>query len=551
MATEVGLEHIMDPTRAGVSREEGAGGGSPEQRSRLPIARCRKALVDAVLSSSCLVVVGETGSGKTTQLPQYLHEAGLTRHGPIVITQPRRVAAISVAERVAEEMGVNLGAEVGYHVRFDHKCSDKTVLKFVTDGTLLRECLEDRSLSAYSAVILDEAHIRSMDTDILFGLLKTLLSGDDASGSKTAHRKLARIGTKLSDGRDEDVTTEAAVDDAHTRSVEAGSSGPGKSPKIVIMSATLQSERLGTFFNCKAFHIPGRVYPVSMRYCNLVDEDDYRNVAGKAVETALRIHRHKPRGDILVFLTGRAEIERACDELFRASETIDYRRDVTAPDIEGLMVLPVYGSMATAAQRQIFAPAPAGVRKVVVATDIASTSLTIDGIVYVVDGGFVKQKMFNPRTGLDALQVVPIAKSEATQRAGRVRVGSHLLDSGPSVSALRCGGHPFCAATPMHMPALLSGWDLVAFFASCLLTTCSGALYFSLPRQAGRTKPGICYKLYSAEFEEAMDAFTTPEIQRTSLTAVVLTLKVLGINDVRPPRLTSSTRLHPLGCCPL
>lgn len=162
-----------------------AGGAAPvdngrrligKARSALPIHSHREAILSAVANARCLIIIGETGSGKTTQLPQYLYEAGLATEKPIVVTQPRRVAAISVAQRVSEEMGVTLGQECGYQVRFDHCCSEKTKIKYVTDGCLVRECLEDPSLSSYSAVVLDEAHVRSLDTDILLGLSKHFIA---------------------------------------------------------------------------------------------------------------------------------------------------------------------------------------------------------------------------------------------------------------------------------------------------------------------------------------------------------------------------------------
>eukprot|EP00050_Salpingoeca_kvevrii_P002345 m.191144 g.191144 ORF g.191144 m.191144 type:complete len:657 (+) comp10591_c2_seq6:77-2047(+) len=394
----------------------------------LPIAACRDALMAKVLASDCLVVIGDTGSGKTTQLPQYLDAAGLTAERPLIITQPRRVAAISVAERVAFEMKTRVGGVVGYQVRFDSKTSAETRIKYATDGTLLRECLEDPTLQKYSAVLLDEAHVRSLDTDILFGLVKRFV-------------------------------------------VRRQKKHKGHFPKLLIMSATLEHEKFSEFFHCDVFHVPGRMHHVDIIYRDLITEQDMLSVSyvKKAVDVVLDIHRECDQGDILVFLTGRAEIDRACDFLFMASERIDYDREVACREVDGMMILPVYGAMPTENQRRIFSPAPPGIRKVIIATDIASTSLTVDGICYVVDSGYCKQKEFNAHTGLDALRVVPISRSEAQQRAGR----------------------------------------------------------------AGRTRAGECHRLYSKSFEEkVMLEFTPPELQRTSLTSVVLTLKSLGIHDV-------------------
>lgn len=328
----------------------------------LPIAAYRDALVEAVRQHRCVVIVGETGSGKTTQLPQYLVDAGVGDGRPVVVTQPRRVAAISVACRVAEERGTEVGREVGYEVRFDRQVTRETKLRYVTDGCLLRECTAnpDKAFAAYSVVILDEAHIRSMDTDVLFGLAKQLLDRRDPSA-----------------------------------------------PKLVIMSATLNAQRFVDYFGGQAFHIPGRLYPVEIVSVGSVGVTDVRSdrYIQDCVSVAMEIHCTKPMGDILVFLTGQAEIDTAAKRLFKLSEELSYDQDVACRDVDGLMILQMYGAMSSEDQVRVFARPPPGIRKLVLATDIASTSLTIDGVVYVVDSGFVKQKSFNPATGLDALQV--------------------------------------------------------------------------------------------------------------------------------------------------
>uniref|UniRef100_A0A669PI85 RNA helicase n=1 Tax=Phasianus colchicus TaxID=9054 RepID=A0A669PI85_PHACC len=392
----------------------------------LPIRRHRRALVRAVSERPFLIVTGETGSGKSTQLPKYLYEAGLAKHGAIGVTQPRRVATISVAQRVAEEMGCALGGVVGYQVRFDDCSSEETAIKYMTDGCLLRHILADPLLSKYSIIILDEAHERSLSTDILFGLLKKLFLQNKPPGRKTEM-------------------------------------------KVVVMSATLEVDKLSEFFgHCSVLHIPGRSYPVKEIFCNLLSPRDTGSSA-YAVKVTLDIHLNEAEGDILVFLTGQIEIEKACDLLFKKAETIDYRYEVHDQSVEGLLILPLYGSMSTDQQKRIFLPAPKGIRKCVVSTNIAATSLTIEGVRYVVDSGFVKQLNHNPRVGLDILEVVPISKSEAMQRAGR----------------------------------------------------------------AGRTSSGKSYRLYSTEFwEQCMPDHTVPEIKRTSLTSVILTLKCLSVHDV-------------------
>ncbi|XP_066189592.1 probable ATP-dependent RNA helicase DHX40 isoform X3 [Sylvia atricapilla] len=351
----------------------------------LPIRRSRRELVEAVRERPFLIVTGETGSGKSTQLPKYLYEAGLARHGAIGVTQPRRVATVSVAQRVAEEMGCDLGALVGYQVRFDDCTSEDTAIRYMTDGCLLRQILADPLLSKYSIIILDEAHERSLSTDILFGLLKKLFLQQKPAGRRT-------------------------------------------DMKVVVMSATLEVEKLSEFFgHCSVLHIPGRSYPVKEIFCNLLSPRDVGSSAyvTEAVKVALDVHLNEPEGDILVFLTDQ--------------------------------------------QKRIFLPAPRGIRKCVVSTNIAATSLTIEGVRYVVDSGFVKQLNHNPRVGLDILEVVPISKSEAKQRAGR----------------------------------------------------------------AGRTSAGKSFGLYSREFwEQCMPEHTVPEIRRTSLTSVILTLKCLAVHDV-------------------
>lgn len=401
------------------------------ESKNLPIYQHKSKLIQAVKDNSFLVVTGETGSGKTTQLPQYLHEAGFCRDGKIGITQPRRVAAITVAQRVSQEMQCSLGRVVGYQVRFDDCTSKDTAVKYMTDGCLLREILADPCLSQYSVVILDEAHERSLNTDVLLGLLKKTLSHPDKA-----------------------------------------SSGRSIPLKVVVMSATLETEKLSDFLDqCPVFTIPGRTFPVTCKFgCAIGPKDTESSVYVKeVVKVALDVHTSEMAGDILVFLTGQSEIEKACDILYDKAESIDYRYDVQDRTVEGLLILPLYGSMPTDQQRQIFQPPPPGIRKCVVATNIAATSLTINGIKYIVDSGFVKQLNHNSRIGMDILEVVPISKSEAEQRAGR----------------------------------------------------------------AGRTSAGKCFRIYNKEFwNKCMLDYTVPEIQRTSLTAVVLTLKCLGVHDV-------------------
>ncbi|EDV27700.1 uncharacterized protein TRIADDRAFT_53665 [Trichoplax adhaerens] len=316
-------------------------------KQNLPIYKCLKQILQIIDNSNPVVIVGSTGSGKTTQLPQYLLENGYGRHGVIGVSQPRRVAAISVATRVAEEMKCDLGSTVGYQVRFDNCTSDETKIKYMTDGCLLREFLDDRYLSRYSVVILDEAHERSLDTDILFGLSKALfLRTDETDEESTPSKRSNPL-------------------------------------KVIIMSATLNYQQFSEFFNnCPVFNIPGQIYPVEEIYCNYITVKNVDNPGyiSKAVDTVMDIHMTCPSGDILVFLTGQAEIEKVCDMLYAKAENVNYQYDVQDERVKAMLILPLYGSMQTDLQQRVFDECETWIRKIIVATNIAGTSLTIDGI---------------------------------------------------------------------------------------------------------------------------------------------------------------------------
>uniref|UniRef100_A0A0A9YMY4 RNA helicase n=1 Tax=Lygus hesperus TaxID=30085 RepID=A0A0A9YMY4_LYGHE len=381
-----------------------------EQRQSLPIYKLKEELIKAVTDNQILIVIGETGSGKTTQMTQYLAEAGFTSRGKIGCTQPRRVAAMSVAKRVAEEFGCRLGQEVGYTIRFEDCTSNETVIKYMTDGMLLRECLVDLDLKNYSVIMLDEAHERTIHTDVLFGLLKQ------------AVQKRAEL-------------------------------------KLIVTSATLDAVKFSQyFFEAPIFTIPGRTFPVEVLYTK-EPETDYLDAS---LITVMQIHLREPPGDILLFLTGQEEIDTACEILYERMKSL-------GPDVPELIILPVYSALPSEMQTRIFEAAPPGSRKVVIATNIAETSLTIHGIFYVVDPGFVKQKVYNSKTGMDSLVVTPISQAQAKQRAGR----------------------------------------------------------------AGRTGPGKCYRLYTERaYRDEMLPTPVPEIQRTNLATTVLQLKTMGINDL-------------------
>ena len=401
-------KHISGGAKASYGKKETK--SILEQRQSLPIFKLKDELVKAVYDNQMLIVIGETGSGKTTQITQYLAEAGYTVKGKIGCTQPRRVAAMSVAKRVSEEFGCRLGQEVGYTIRFEDCTSTETKIKYMTDGMLLRECLIDPDLTQYAIIMLDEAHERTIHTDVLFGLLKQAIK---------------------------------------------------KRPdmKLIVTSATLDAVKFSQyFFEAPIFTIPGRTYPVEILYTKEA-ETDYLDAS---LITVMQIHLTEPPGDILLFLTGQEEIDSACELLFK-------RMKALGPEVPELIILPVYSALPSEMQTRIFEPAPPGSRKVVIATNIAETSLTIDGIYYVVDPGFVKQKVYNSKTGMDQLIVTPISQAQAKQRAGR----------------------------------------------------------------AGRTGPGKTYRLYTERaYRDEMLPTNVPEIQRTNLASTVLSLKAMGINDM-------------------
>uniref|UniRef100_A0A0D9X6S6 RNA helicase n=1 Tax=Leersia perrieri TaxID=77586 RepID=A0A0D9X6S6_9ORYZ len=417
---EDGIDFVKSSVIEGTQDEDSDDEGADEkdmlkrelqdERKTLPIYKFRDELLKAVEEFQVIVIVGETGSGKTTQIPQYLHEAGYTAKGKVACTQPRRVAAMSVAARVSQEMGVKLGHEVGYSIRFEDCTSEKTLIKYMTDGMLLREFLGEPDLASYSVVMVDEAHERTLSTDILFGLVKDI----------------SRFRPDL---------------------------------KLLISSATLDAEKFSDYFDsAPIFKIPGRRYPVEVHYTK-APEADYIDAA---IVTVLQIHVTQPPGDILVFLTGQEEIE-TIDEILK------HRTRGLGTKIAELIICPIYANLPTELQAKIFEPTPEGARKVVLATNIAETSLTIDGIKYVVDPGFCKIKSYNPRTGMESLLINPISKASANQRAGR----------------------------------------------------------------SGRTGPGKCFRLYTSyNYMHDLEDNTVPEIQRTNLANVVLTLKSLGIHDL-------------------
>lgn len=392
-----------------------------QTRRDLPVHKQRQEFLDKYHSTQILVFVGETGSGKTTQIPQYVvyDELPQLNRKQVACTQPRRVAATSVAQRVADEMDVTLGEEVGYNVRFDDMSGPKTILKYMTDGMLLREAMHDHDMSRYSCIILDEAHERTLATDILMALLKQIAA------------------------RRPDL-------------------------KIIVMSATLDAQKFQKyFFDAPLLAVPGRTHPVEIFYT----PEPERDYVEAAIRTVLQIHASEAEGDILLFLTGEDEIEDACRKISLEAEEL-----IREVDAGPMSVYPLYGTLPPHQQQKIFDKAPPPLRKggrpgrkCVIATNIAETSLTIDGIVYVVDPGFSKQKIYNPRIRVESLLVSPISKASAQQRAGR----------------------------------------------------------------AGRTKPGKCFRLYTEKaFKKELIEQTYPEILRSNLANTVLELKKLGVEDL-------------------
>ncbi|KAK3159755.1 hypothetical protein QOZ80_1BG0050680 [Eleusine coracana subsp. coracana] len=399
------------------------------QHQRLPVYKYRKAILYLVERHATTIVVGETGSGKSTQIPQYLKEAGWADGGRLIgCTQPRRLAVQTVASRVAEEVGVKLGEEVGYTIRFEDQTNPgMTMIKFLTDGVLIREMMEDPLLTKYSVIMVDEAHERSISTDMLLGLLK----------------KIQRRRPEL---------------------------------RLIISSATIEARSMSTFFNIRRknsllgssddmpnpepaiLSVEGKGYTVEVHYI----EEPVSDYLLAAVNTVLLIHEKEPPGDILVFLTGQDDIDTAVKLL---NEEIQQRRK----HYFDLLILPLYSGLPRADQDLIFAPTSKGKRKVVISTNIAETSLTLEGVVYVVDSGFSKQKCYNPISDIESLVVAPISKASARQRAGR----------------------------------------------------------------AGRVRPGKCFRLYTEEYYlNEMEPEGVPEMQRSNLVSCIIQLKALGIDNI-------------------
>ncbi|HEX4445118.1 MAG TPA: ATP-dependent RNA helicase HrpA [Polyangiaceae bacterium] len=387
-------------------------GDSPEPRPpghsplsfppELPISARVRDIATAIDEHQVVIVAGATGSGKTTQLPKIALAMGRGVHKTIGVTQPRRIAATSVAARVASEIGTPLGTEVGYQIRFEDKTSAGTYVKFMTDGILLAELHGDRLLSRYDTIIIDEAHERSLTIDFLLGWLKRIL--------------------------------------------------PERPDlKVVVSSATLETGRFSDFFGgAPVIEVEGRTFPVDVLYEPPADDLDLPEAVAAAVENVTSLD---PRGDILVFLPGEREIRETEQELL-------------ARDLRHTVVQPLYARLSAAEQSKVFASIPQ--RRVILATNVAETSLTIPGIVYVIDTGVARLSRYDPRSGTTRLQIEGISQASADQRKGR----------------------------------------------------------------CGRVRDGICVRLYDEQSFASRPAFTDPEIKRTGLAGVILRMKALDLGEV-------------------
>ena len=397
----------------------------------LPVSAMRRDIAAAINEHQVVVIAGETGSGKTTQLPKICLELGRGIRGTIGHTQPRRIAARTVAQRIADELHVPLGEAVGYTVRFNDHANDRTLVKLMTDGILLAEIQRDRWLFRYDTLILDEAHERSLNIDFLLGYLRELLP-------RRPDLKVIVTSATIEPGRFA----------AHFGGAEHGSSG-----------------------GAPIVEVSGRTYPVEIRYrpleisASAADDDDPDDPdhdviraevrdQTEAIIDAVRELEAEPPGDVLVFLSGEREIR----------DTSEVLRGFVGSDTE---VLPLYARLPTAEQQKVFAPSRSR-RRVVLATNVAETSLTVPGIRYVVDPGIARISRYSRRTKVQRLPIEPISQASAAQRAGR----------------------------------------------------------------SGRTAPGVCIRLYSEADFELRPRYTDPEILRTNLAAVILQMAALGLGDI-------------------
>uniref|UniRef100_A0A914H0R1 RNA helicase n=1 Tax=Globodera rostochiensis TaxID=31243 RepID=A0A914H0R1_GLORO len=393
-----------------------------KKRTELPVWRHKTEFMRALDHHKCILLEAETGSGKTTQVPQWCMEWWKKRHphtqSMVCCTQPRRLATVSVAERVAKELDVPLGNVVGYSIRFEELVDSGTLLKYCTDGVLLAESSRDEMLMRYGVILLDEVHERTMITDVVMGLVKRIMALRPAL-------------------------------------------------RVVVMSATLKTGKFADYFSTHySMQISGRSFSVKINFSDwdiIMDPEEY---VEKSVEKAIEIHKkaNKRDDDILLFLSGQDEVESACELLEKEADKCKESGE--------LKILPLFGSMQNEHLQMLEGTRQKDkqndYRRCIVATNVAETSMTIDGIVFVIDPGFCKRKIYNPRTKLESLLIQRISRASAVQRAGR----------------------------------------------------------------AGRTRPGICFRLYTEHCYDKIMKEIVPEIKHTNLGSVVLRLKKSGINDI-------------------
>nr|SZF06502.1 putative ATP-dependent RNA helicase DHX33 [Psoroptes ovis] len=429
--------------------------------NKLPVCLVKNQLIEQIQKTETLIIIGETGSGKTTKIPQFLYQHSFLKYdqrsnfnnvdsknkGIIGITQPRRVAAVSIAQRVAEEMNCQVGGLVGYKIRFDDTTSQKTQIKYMTDGILLREAISDPLLLNYRVIILDEAHERTVQSDLLFGIVK------QAQRLRSGKKRLL---------------------DNENRQYE--------SLKVIIMSATMDVDNFSKYFNqAPVIYIEGRVYPIEIFYTE-TEQSDY---VATCLSTLFQIHqdedeldlidddRQSPSninigGDILVFCTGQEEIENMIKIVQNYSLQFN-KMKTNRGTIKTLKAYPLYSALPKAKQQRIFDRNPNDCfRRVIFATNIAETSITIPNIRYVIDTGKFKSKIFLPKTGFEMMHVENISKAQACQRSGR----------------------------------------------------------------AGRLAPGKCYRLYTRSEYRSFASFPIPEIQKCNISSVILQLIAFGITNV-------------------
>lgn len=378
-------------------------------KSHLAVYNYKNEIIEAIQNNQVVVIEAPTGSGKTTQLPQIIFGAGLDKWGIIGVTQPRRIAAYGVSKRIAEEMNVELGQLVGYKMRFDDSTSANTKIKIMTDGILLEELRSDPMLEKYSIIIVDEAHERSLNIDFILGLLKEIIKKRDDF-------------------------------------------------KVLVSSATINAKLFSDYFNgAPVISVKTSPFPVEEKYFKVKDVEDTKEQLSLICSILSEIENNGKAGDVLIFLPGEAAIKDCCSQLEMLNRAIG----------GSMVVMPLYARLSPEEQNKVFDVLPEGKRKVVVATNIAETSITINGIVYVIDPGYAKINYYNPRTFTSYLELKPISRASCDQRKGR----------------------------------------------------------------AGRTAPGIVYRLFSREEYERREEYTKEEIYRTDLSEVVLRMLDLGINN--------------------